>query len=164
MAEESKEKKNLKDDNGPDKPPIFNLDRTPIAGLGMGDSKIMPDEELKLLNKRIYDKSRAKKISHKAKHYKNIMTAAIIAIILIVVLAVFLIFISLSMFPDKAYVEEGTCFVRIKAIEGGEQTMQSVELPDTRCNTADDCRNYLLTLKFSEKDIDNMGIKCSDAG
>ncbi len=89
---------------------------------------------------------------------KTIMFTVVIILILLIVLTVYY-FIS----NNDPYVEDGVCQIKTATYAAGEKATEYFEVPDASCHTREDCKQVLLDMSFSLKDIEKMRLKCVEA-
>lgn len=142
-------------------PPFINVeDKNKRNNFGFSFSNKNAEKKINEINKRLNDKPKKWHISYKKKTINILLVFGIIAILFSV------LFYSIPMLienlPEKE-VENGRCSVLMTAIHQGQEIEQPIELPDVTCRTVQDCKDELISRRFTQDLINQMKLSCVEA-
>ena len=135
---------------------------------GFKKNSTQPNTTTRHFSRQYNDKEELRRINQRLKsndNNKKVATGIALFFVIVLVLVVVgsgLYFASTTGFVviGDQYVKDGICAVKIKTYEQGEKEIEYVELEGSKCNYRSDCRGFLWSSGFGEKDIDRMKITC----
>ena len=139
--------------------PVFHADDKPVLrnnfGYSVGKNDAY-DTELSRINEQL--KKHTSSYTKPKKHFDIPTVLGIgVMVILIIITGIGLI----VLLSDKdTFIDDGVCEVRIETYIAGMKDVGYTKLPETICNTSDDCKNFLLDRGFAQDEVDSMSIRC----
>ncbi|MFT4343993.1 MAG: hypothetical protein ACMXYE_04575 [Candidatus Woesearchaeota archaeon] len=151
----------------PDKPPqkykapVFDSDKPNLRnnfGMDLGKNDGY-DSELSRINEQIHNQIH-KKTEWNRKPRGKFDWATLLSIVVIVALLGVIGFGLMILLSQDSFIEDGICEVKIETYEAGALRTAYTKLPDTMCNTTDDCKNILLDRGFAHEEVEQLQIRC----